>query len=80
MLSLEELNLSRNQLTEISVRNFTMFLGRHGSKLKKLILSYNKIGDGAATFSVLMMTAHSGSIEYIDISFCEMTTEGKCWC
>ncbi len=68
--SLQELNLSRNLFTFKCLKALTAAITRHSSKIKKINLSHNEIGDGAAALVALLMYFQPPLVECCDISYC----------
>ena len=74
--ALSSLNISRNHFTDKSVRHFTKYLARHSSKLTYLNVSFNTMGDGAASVACLLMRNVPSRIEVVDLSYCDIRDAG----
>jgi hypothetical protein len=73
---LSHLDLSRNRLTAASAKSLALSIAKFGSVLTSLNLSYNSIGDPAASLASLLLTNEPVCIENINLAHCGVLGTG----
>jgi hypothetical protein len=73
---LSHLDLSRNRLTPEGAKLLAFGIAGYDSLLTSLNLSFNRMGDSAASLAALLLTNDPPKIENVDLSYCGIQPAG----